>query len=178
MQNDAIEKLLQRIKQAVPGKIIESSGFYSRVFNTNTTSPVVFSSDHVKGEILHPIVSGNGNTVIRGHRNESNKSKISFTGNNNIVFLGPHSKLNNADIRIMCSDSILYFGAFSTVESMTVILSRDKGKIEIGDFCMLSARIIIDRSDHHSIYVNRPWFPRHSPSSGNSVSHTLLETAA
>ncbi|POF89754.1 chemotaxis protein [Pseudomonas putida] len=26
--------------------------------------------------------------------------------------------------------------------------------------------------------VNRPWFPRHSPSSGNSVSHTLLETAA
>ncbi|WP_256582755.1 DUF6035 family protein, partial [Pseudomonas sp. 1239] len=25
--------------------------------------------------------------------------------------------------------------------------------------------------------VNRPWFPRHSPSSGNSVSHTLLETA-
>lgn len=32
-----------------------------------------------------------------------------------------------------------------------------------------------------SIYkklLNRPWFPRHSPSSGNSVSHTLLETAA
>ncbi|MFV1944070.1 replication initiation protein [Pseudomonas luteola] len=27
-------------------------------------------------------------------------------------------------------------------------------------------------------YVNRPWFPRHSPSSENSVSHTLLETAA
>ena len=26
--------------------------------------------------------------------------------------------------------------------------------------------------------VNRPWFSRHSPSSGNSVSHTLLETAA
>ena len=26
--------------------------------------------------------------------------------------------------------------------------------------------------------VNRPCFPRHSPSSGNSVSHTLLETAA
>jgi hypothetical protein len=26
--------------------------------------------------------------------------------------------------------------------------------------------------------VNRPWFPRHSPSSENSVSHTLLETAA
>jgi len=26
--------------------------------------------------------------------------------------------------------------------------------------------------------LNRPWFPRHSPSSGNSVSHTLLETAA
>ena len=26
--------------------------------------------------------------------------------------------------------------------------------------------------------MNRPWFPRHSPSSGNSVSHTLLETAA
>ncbi|WP_419197923.1 helix-turn-helix domain-containing protein [Pseudomonas aeruginosa] len=26
--------------------------------------------------------------------------------------------------------------------------------------------------------LNRPWFSRHSPSSGNSVSHTLLETAA
>ncbi|MFT2189226.1 hypothetical protein [Pseudomonas putida] len=26
--------------------------------------------------------------------------------------------------------------------------------------------------------LNRPWFPRHSPSSGNSVSHTLLATAA
>ncbi|PYC03798.1 hypothetical protein DMX12_09315 [Pseudomonas sp. MB-090624] len=26
--------------------------------------------------------------------------------------------------------------------------------------------------------LNRPCFPRHSPSSGNSVSHTLLETAA
>jgi ectoine hydroxylase len=26
--------------------------------------------------------------------------------------------------------------------------------------------------------LNRPWFPRHSPSSGNSVSHILLETAA
>ena len=29
-----------------------------------------------------------------------------------------------------------------------------------------------------SITLNRPWFSRHSPSSGNSVSHTLLETAA
>ncbi len=28
------------------------------------------------------------------------------------------------------------------------------------------------------VRLNRPWFPRHSPSSGNSVSHTLLETAA
>ncbi|MBF8804977.1 hypothetical protein [Pseudomonas asiatica] len=27
-------------------------------------------------------------------------------------------------------------------------------------------------------FLNRPWFSRHSPSSGNSVSHTLLETAA
>ncbi|WP_414707193.1 FMN-binding negative transcriptional regulator [Pseudomonas sp. UBA4617] len=26
--------------------------------------------------------------------------------------------------------------------------------------------------------LNRPWFPRHSPSSENSVSHTLLATAA
>ena len=31
---------------------------------------------------------------------------------------------------------------------------------------------------NHQAPVNRPWFPRHSPSSGNSVSHTLLETAA
>ena len=152
MQDEVIAKLLQRLKLAVPGKIIENSGFYSRVSGTNTAASVVFSSDHVTGEILHPIASGKGNTVIRGHKSESNKSKISFTGNNNIVFLGPHSRLNNADIRITCSDSILYFGAFSTVESMTVILSGDGGKIEIGDFCMLSARIIIDRSDHHSIY--------------------------
>ncbi|WP_434223101.1 DUF7740 domain-containing protein [Pseudomonas aeruginosa] len=28
------------------------------------------------------------------------------------------------------------------------------------------------------VILNRPWFSRHSPSSGNSVSHTLLETAA
>ena len=26
--------------------------------------------------------------------------------------------------------------------------------------------------------LNRPWFPRHSPSSGNSVSHTLLAITA
>ncbi len=35
-----------------------------------------------------------------------------------------------------------------------------------------AVRIVPDRG------LNRPWFPRHSPSSGNSVSHTLLETAA
>lgn len=33
-------------------------------------------------------------------------------------------------------------------------------------------------SGHLFETVNRPWFSRHSPSSGNSVSHTLLETAA
>lgn len=32
--------------------------------------------------------------------------------------------------------------------------------------------------DYLHTCVNRPWFSRHSPSSGNSVSHTLLETAA
>ena len=32
--------------------------------------------------------------------------------------------------------------------------------------------------EHGLSWVNRPWFSRHSPSSGNSVSHTLLETAA
>ena len=30
----------------------------------------------------------------------------------------------------------------------------------------------------NQLELNRPWFSRHSPSSGNSVSHTLLETAA
>ncbi|MEZ1420903.1 hypothetical protein QVM55_13840, partial [Pseudomonas monteilii] len=35
-----------------------------------------------------------------------------------------------------------------------------------------------DLSISYHRYLNRPWFPRHSPSSGNSVSHTLLETAA
>lgn len=152
MQDEALGNILKRLKTAVSGKIIENAGFYSMAPSANAASPVAFMSDNVKGEILHPIASGKNNTVVRGHKSESNKSRISFTGNNNIVFLGPHSRINNADIRITCSDSILYFGAFTTVESITVILSGDGGKIEIGDFCMLSARIIIDRSDHHSIY--------------------------
>jgi len=35
---------------------------------------------------------------------------------------------------------------------MIVLLSGPGGRIFIGEHCMLSTRIIIDRSDHHTIY--------------------------
>jgi hypothetical protein len=37
---------------------------------------------------------------------------------------------------------------------------------------------LADLNEQMLLLLNRPWFPRHSPSSENSVSHTLLETAA
>jgi acetyltransferase-like isoleucine patch superfamily enzyme len=152
MKDVGLDTLLGRIGLKAPGKLVEALGYYSEQSSKFAGSLRVFCSAQVKGDVSHPTLAGKGNALIRGYKSESNNSKISFSGQNNIVFFGPHSRVNNSDIRITANNSIFYFGAFSTVESMTVILSGDEGKIEIGDYCMLSARIIIDRSDHHSIY--------------------------
>ena len=52
----------------------------------------------------------------------------------------------------------------------------------IGNKCQIghTDQILVLALNHamSTVSMNRPWFPRHSPSSRNSVSHTLLETAA
>lgn len=152
MQVIGLASILQKLNLGTPEKLIESSRFYKEKPAQNPNNIRTFCSDDVKGELVHPADQGLANVVVRGHKSLVSKATISFTGKNNIVFLGPHSRFCNADIRVTGSNCVLYFGAFSTVESIIVILSGDAGKIEIGDHCMLSARIIIDRSDHHSVY--------------------------
>ncbi|BDM24253.1 hypothetical protein KMS_R40100 [Pseudomonas sp. LRP2-20] len=152
MQGSILQAALDRLTAKSRSELVEAVQHFNENKSANPSVLSCFASTQVKGDITHPALAGKGNVLIRGSNSESNNSKISINGNNNIIFLGPHSRLSNADIRINCNHSILYFGGFTTVESMTTILSGDEGKIEIGDFCMLSARIIIDRSDHHSIY--------------------------
>ena len=51
----------------------------------------------------------------------------------------------------------------------------------LGSVSILYTGALLDQGDLDvwaAVLLNRPWFSRHSPSSGNSVSHTLLETAA
>ncbi|WP_143133162.1 hypothetical protein [Pseudomonas plecoglossicida] len=51
--------------------------------------------------------------------------------------------------------------------------------LDLRKLCRAVVSPIAIATDKKSIrHLNRPWFSRHSPSSGNSVSHTLLETAA
>lgn len=152
MQVIGIDSILQKLILGTPGKLIESSAFYKERLGQNPNHVRIFCSDETKGEIAIPGDQGHGNVIVRGHKSLVSKTTISLTGKNNIVFLGPHSRFCNADIRVTGSNCVLYFGAFSTVESIIVILSGESGKIEIGDQCMLSARIIVDRSDHHSVY--------------------------
>ena len=152
MKSDYIFSIIQKLRSEIPGKLVEDHNFYSGKATQHNDKLVQACSDGVSGELLQHSISGKGNVIIRGKNSSSSKSSLLINGDNNIIFLGPHSRLNNSSIRITCSNSIFYFGAFSTVESMTALLSGNDGKIEIGDFCMLSARIIIDRSDHHSIY--------------------------
>lgn len=152
MQDSHLLSALQSLKEIIPGKLVENEKHYTEEKHKNQQHFRSFISEEASGNILHPSLNGTNNTLIRGYKSESTGASISFQGSNNIVFLGPHSRLNNASIRITSNNSIFYFGAFSTVESITVLLSGNDGKIEVGDFCMLSARIIIDRSDHHSIY--------------------------
>lgn len=151
MQGVNSDRMWERLATAVPGKLVESQKHYTIPAQVGKGIKL-FTSDMTKGVFTHPLMSGSGNSLIRGHKSETSNSKISFSGNNNILFFGANSRVNNADIRITGSNCVFYFGAFSTVENMTVILSGDGGKIVVGDYCMLSARIIIDRSDHHSIY--------------------------
>lgn len=152
MQNINIHTVLAKLMLKTPNKLIENSSFYTEELSTNASGIRTFCSDQLNGEIKYPPSQGSGNVIVRGHRSLAINSTISFTGNNNIVFLGPHSRLSNADIRVTGNNCILYFGAFSSVESMLVMLTGEDGKIEIGDHCMFSARIIIDRSDHHPIF--------------------------
>lgn len=147
-----LKSSIHTLRTTVPNKLIEREEFYSRVDHPQQKHFETFVSEDVNGDIAHPFLDGKNNKLIRGFKSKSTGAKISFLGSNNIVFLGPHSRFNNASIRITASNSIFYFGAFSTVESLTAILSGTDGKIEFGDHCMLSARIIVDRSDHHSIY--------------------------
>ncbi|MBF8651968.1 hypothetical protein IRZ81_14310 [Pseudomonas putida] len=152
MQEAILPKALERLIANSKRDLVEKQNFFQEIKSQNSKVLSCFNSSNVKGDIAHPSLSGKGNVLIRGCNSEAINSKISINGDGNIIFIGPHSRLSNADIRINCSNSVFYFGGFTTVESMTTILSGDEGKIEIGDFCMLSARIIIDRSDHHSIY--------------------------
>ncbi|WP_338746421.1 acyltransferase [Pseudomonas putida] len=152
MQEAILSKALERLIASSKSDLLETTEFFQEYKSTNSKVLSCFSSTNVKGDITHPSLSGRNNILLRGCNSESTNSKITINGENNIIFIGPHSRLSNSDIRINCSNSIFYFGGFTTVESMTTILSGDGGKIEIGDYCMLSARIIIDRSDHHSIY--------------------------
>jgi len=146
-----IELYLQALASRTPGKLIESSKFYKKN-NDNHSNITTFCSDSINGELRCTKNTGQDNVIIRGHKSLVNNSTIWFTGNNNIVYLGPHSELTNADIRVTGNNCVFYFGAFSTVGSIIMILSGVDGKIEIGDHCMLSSRIIVDRTDHHPIY--------------------------
>lgn len=162
MQDQHLNSALDILSKTTSDKLVERKDCYSEKTHKDQRHFKIFESERVTGEISHPSLSGKNNVLIRGYKSESSGSKISINGNNNIVFLGPHSKLSNASIRITAENSLFYFGAFSTVESITTILSGSDGKIIIGDFCMLSARIVIDRSDHHSIY---------DISSGQKINH-------
>lgn len=151
MNNIDPESVVRKLITSFPGKLIEPYHFYSEAPG-NKSKLRVLLSDNVKGNFSYPGVQGERNFLVRGYKSLASQSSISFTGEGNIVFFGPHSRVRNADIRVTGNNCIFYFGGFSSVESMIVMLSGDFGKIEIGDHCMLSARIILDRSDHHSIY--------------------------
>lgn len=141
---------LDQLKHVAGERLVEPARAYRPALVS--TAIVEMCSDQVQGSLTRSHVSGSGNLVLRGFGSEAHGSKLNIEGSNNLVFLGPYSRLQNADIRIQSNDNLFYFGAFSTVESMIVMLSGPNGMISIGDTCMLSARIIIDRSDHHSIY--------------------------
>lgn len=151
MTNPTSEEILKKIQNTFPKKLIEPLKFYSEVLSGNKNIKNLCSDD-VKGSFTYAGDQGERNSVVRGYKSLVSQSSITFTGKDNIVFFGPHSSSRNADIRVIGNNCIFYFGAFSSVESMVVLLSGDAGIIQVGDHCMLSARIIIDRSDHHSIY--------------------------
>ncbi len=61
-----------------------------------------------------------------------------------------------------------------SLEQMELCFCRTLGSM-VSRLELLGYTLAAVRSEYE---MNRPWFSRHSPSSGNSVSHTLLETAA
>lgn len=145
-----LHTFLQLLGPLADGRLIEPAPFY--VPHPRADGLIEYRSERVQGDITATISRGEGNALIRGLESMSTRSNLTISGSRNVLFLGPYSRLNNADIRITGNDGVFFFGAFATVESMVVMLTGEGGRISIGDHCMLSARIIIDRSDHHGIY--------------------------
>tara|TARA_B100000424_G_C22935656_1_gene497893 strand:+ start:895 stop:1638 length:744 start_codon:yes stop_codon:yes gene_type:complete len=140
---DNVDVHVRRLKECCKDLIIESPIFYKSIGTT-------LYSDKVVGD-LEVNDFNSSNCIIRGSCSRSKNTKIVFNGSNNVVFLGPYSKFNNAKLNISGDNNIFILGAFSTVESITATLKGDSS-ITIGNESMLSSRIIIDTSDHHSIY--------------------------
>jgi acetyltransferase-like isoleucine patch superfamily enzyme len=140
----------RRIAEAGPGRMVEPLAAYQDL--EAPTGAMLHSAGPVDGPLAVKVTRGTGNHVFRGWKGSAKGASISFAGNRNVVFVGPHARFSGADVRVTGDDSLFLFGAFSTVESMIVMLSGPAGRISIGEHCMLSARIIMDRSDHHTIY--------------------------
>lgn len=144
-----IHLIIETIAQQ--GYLTEPLSSYS--ISENRPEFNLYESTEVNGKIKINANHGKNNHVLCGRNSQiAENSKIDFSGNNNLVIIGAYSSFLGADIRVIGDNNIFYFGAFSTVGSIIVMLTGQEGKISIGDFCMLSSRIIIDRSDHHSIY--------------------------
>lgn len=133
-------------------KFIEPVKAYS--FEKKQDGCSIFSSSLIKDNesLIVSCRSGDDNFFYRGVENEVINSKVAISGSGNYIFFGPYSRVKGANIRLVGNNCLFYFGAFSTVESMTVMVYGDSSKIIIGDQNMLSARIMFDSSDHHSIY--------------------------
>lgn len=142
----------RRIAEAWPGRLVEPLAAYGDADAPAPAGAMLHSAGPVDGPLAVKLARGADNHVFRGWRSSAKGATISFAGSRNVVFVGPHARFTGADIRVTGDDNLFLFGAFSTVESMIVMLSGPSGRISIGEHCMLSARIIIDRSDHHTIY--------------------------
>jgi acetyltransferase-like isoleucine patch superfamily enzyme len=140
----------RRLAAACPDWLIEPLAAYQDAEAPD--GALLHSAVPVSGALSVMMARGHDNHIFRGWRSSAKGGRIYFAGSRNIVFIGPHTRFNGADVRVIGDDNIFLFGGFSTVESMIVMLTGTGGRISIGQHCMLSARIIIDRSDHHAIY--------------------------
>lgn len=97
------------------------------------------------------IKHGNDNKIYFGKSCTILKSRALIAGNGNTVIFGPYCDLNNLDIRIKGNNNTIIIGAFTSIGSAKLIAIGGKS-INISPFCMFSTGIIVDTSDHHSIY--------------------------